>query len=103
MPIIAKDVLHVGVVEYVISLPRPQWERFLPRWSSRRSRNCESRVFLFLGAVVIFGFATIVFGATTSFIIAWIAIATTGAADGVSTIIRNTIRQLQTPITSADE
>jgi MFS family permease len=32
-----------------------------------------------------------------SFIIAWLAIAVTGAADGVSTIIRNTIRQLQTP------
>jgi MFS family permease len=51
----------------------------------------------FLTAVVVFGFATIVFGMTSSFIIAWLAIATTGAADGVSTIVRNTIRQLQTP------
>jgi len=50
-----------------------------------------------LSSVVIFGIATIVFGITSSLIVAWIAIATTGAADGVSTIIRNTIRQLQTP------
>jgi len=51
----------------------------------------------FLISVIIFGLATVVFGVTRSFIIAWLAIATTGAADAVSTIIRNTIRQLQTP------
>jgi MFS family permease len=39
----------------------------------------------------------VVFGLTRSLLIAWLALATTGAADGVSTIIRNTIRQLQTP------
>jgi MFS family permease len=38
-----------------------------------------------------------VFGATTSLVLAWFALAVTGAADSVSTIIRNTIRQLQTP------
>ncbi len=32
-----------------------------------------------------------------SLILAWFALAITGAADSVSTIIRNTIRQLQTP------
>jgi MFS family permease len=52
---------------------------------------------LFLGAVLIFGLATILFGMTASFVIAWLAMAVIGAADGVSTIIRNTIRQLQTP------
>ena len=34
---------------------------------------------------------------TKSLLLAWLALAVTGAADGVSTIIRNTIRQLQTP------
>ena len=52
---------------------------------------------LFLVSVAIFGVATIVFGATRSLLLAWLALAVTGAADGVSTIIRNTIRQLQTP------
>ena len=52
---------------------------------------------IFLGAVVVFGAATIVFGLSTSLVLAWCALAVTGAADSVSTIIRNTIRQLQTP------
>jgi MFS family permease len=52
---------------------------------------------LFLGSVVVFGAATIVFGVSTSLVLAWLALALTGAADSVSTIIRNTIRQLQTP------
>ena len=52
---------------------------------------------LFLGSVVVFGVATIVFGLSPIFILAWVALAVTGAADSVSTIIRNTIRQLQTP------
>jgi MFS family permease len=52
---------------------------------------------VFLGSVIIFGLATVVFGITKSFIVAWLAIAVTGGADGVSTIIRNTVRQLQTP------
>ena len=52
---------------------------------------------LFLGSVVVFGAATILFGLSARFAVAWIALALTGAADGLSTIIRNTIRQLQTP------
>jgi predicted MFS family arabinose efflux permease len=34
---------------------------------------------------------------SSTVILAWCALAVTGAADAVSTIIRNTIRQLQTP------
>jgi len=52
---------------------------------------------LFLGSVVVFGVATVFFGLSRSFVVAWILLAITGAADAVSTIIRNTIRQLQTP------
>ncbi|HEY6073607.1 MAG TPA: MFS transporter, partial [Anaerolineales bacterium] len=52
---------------------------------------------LFLGSVVVFGLATVAFGLTRSLVLAWSALAVTGSADAVSTIIRNTIRQLQTP------
>ena len=80
-----------------ISPPRPAVGAVLAALVISQVKELRKQGILFLGAVVIFGIATIVFGATTSFIIAWLAIATTGAADGVSTIIRNTIRQLQTP------
>jgi MFS family permease len=46
---------------------------------------------------LIFGAGTIWFGLARSFLLAWALLAVIGAADAVSTIIRNTIRQLQTP------
>jgi MFS family permease len=97
MPIIAKDVLKVGVVEYGYLSAAPAVGAVLAALIISQIRELRKQGVLFLSAVVVFGFATIVFGMTTSFIVAWFAIATTGAADGVSTIIRNTVRQLQTP------
>jgi MFS family permease len=52
---------------------------------------------IFLTAVVVFGLATILFGAARGFLLAMFALIIMGAADTVSTIIRNTIRQLSTP------
>jgi MFS family permease len=52
---------------------------------------------VFLWAVVAFGLATIVFGLARSFPMAMAALIAIGASDSVSMIIRNTIRQLQTP------
>lgn len=52
---------------------------------------------ILLASVAIYGLATILFGLSTSFGLAFIALMLVGAGDSVSTIIRNTIRQLQTP------
>ena len=97
MPLIAKDVLKVGVVEYGYLSAAPAVGAVVVALVLSQIKHIPKQGLIFLGSVIIFGIATIVFGLTSSLIIAWIAIATTGAADGVSTIIRNTIRQLQTP------
>jgi MFS family permease len=52
---------------------------------------------LLLGSVVIFGLATIVFGLSRIYAVIFMALVVTGAADSVSTIIRNTVRNLNTP------
>jgi predicted MFS family arabinose efflux permease len=52
---------------------------------------------LLLSAVAVFGLATIAFGLSISFTLAMSTLILMGAADTVSTIIRNTLRQLQTP------
>jgi MFS family permease len=44
-----------------------------------------------------YGAATIVFGGSKVFWLSWAALAVAGAADTVSTILRQTIRQLVTP------
>lgn len=97
MPIIAVSILKVGVVEYGYLSAAPAVGAVLVALIISQVKELRRQGPLFLIGVVVFGFATIIFGATRSFIVAWLAIATTGAADGVSTIIRNTIRQLQTP------
>lgn len=97
MPIIAKDVLKVGVVEYGYLSAASAVGAVAVAVIISQVKELRRQGTLFLGSVIIFGVATVIFGMTRSLVVAWLAIAVTGAADGVSTIIRNTIRQLQTP------
>lgn len=55
----------------------------------------QGRILLWM--VVAYGVATIMFGFSTIFWVSFIALALVGATDTVSMVIRNTIRQLQTP------
>jgi len=50
-----------------------------------------------LGSVAVYGAATALFGVATSFVVSYLLFAVTGAADTVSTVIRNVIRQMATP------
>jgi MFS family permease len=52
---------------------------------------------ILLTAVFIYGIATVLFGLSKSFYLSLLFLTITGAGDIVSTIIRNTIRQLITP------
>ncbi len=97
LPLIVTGVLHVGVTEYGYLSAAPAVGAVLAALVISQVKELRKQGILFLGSVAIFGIATVVFGATSSLWLAWLALATTGAADGVSTIIRNTIRQLQTP------
>jgi MFS family permease len=97
MPIIARDVLHVGVVEYGWLSASPSVGAVLAALVVSQLPEIRRQGQIFLGSVVVFGVATVIFGMSRSLVLAWFALAVTGAADSVSTIIRNTIRQLQTP------
>lgn len=97
MPIVARDVLHVGVVEYGWLSAAQSVGAVLAALVVSQVQELKKQGVLFLGAVVVFGAATIIFGLSRFLVLAWIALAITGAADSVSTIIRNTIRQIRTP------
>jgi MFS family permease len=97
MPIIARDVLKVGVVEYgwlsaAQSIGAVSAALFVSQLKEIRRQGP-----VFLLSVIVFGLATILLGLSTTFALAMIALMIIGAADSVSMIIRNTIRQLQTP------
>ena len=97
MPIIARDILHVGVVQYGWLSAAQSVGAVLAGMVISQLPEIRRQGQIFLGSVVVFGVATVVFGVSRSLVLAWLALAVTGAADSVSTIIRNTIRQLQTP------
>lgn len=97
MPIVARDVLKVGVIEYGWLSAAQSAGAVTAALVISQVHELRRQGELFLGSVVVFGLATVLFGMTRSLVVAWGALAVTGAADAVSTIIRNTIRQLQTP------
>jgi MFS family permease len=97
MPIVAVDVLHVGAVEYGWLSAAQAIGAMAAALVISQMHEIRRQGMVFLLAVVVFGFATIAFGAMRSFLLAMLALIVIGAADTVSTIIRNTIRQLSTP------
>ncbi len=97
MPIIAIDVLHVGAVAYGWLSAAQAIGAMVAALIISQMREIRRQGKVFMLAVVAFGLATIAFGAARIFILAMFALIIVGAADTVSTIIRNTIRQLATP------
>jgi MFS family permease len=97
MPIFARDILHVGAVEYgwLSSAQSIGAMGAAAIISQLKEIRHQGRTLLL--SVVAFGIATIFFGLARSFVGAMVALAFIGASDSVSAIIRNTVRQLQTP------
>jgi MFS family permease len=97
MPIIAVDVLHVGAVAYGWLSAAQAIGAMVAALIISQMREIRRQGMVFMLAVVVFGLATIAFGASRIVLLAIFALIIVGAADTVSTIIRNTIRQLATP------
>ncbi|MFN2426745.1 MAG: MFS transporter [Candidatus Binatia bacterium] len=97
MPIIAKDILGVGGVGYGWLVSAQSAGAVTAAFVVSQMTGIRRQGRTLLAAVGVFGVATVGFGLTGSFGIAVAALVVMGAADAVSTIIRNTIRQLQTP------
>ncbi len=97
MPIIARDILQVDVMAYGWLSAAQSIGAVTAGLIISQIREIRRQGPIFMGSVVVFGFATALFGISTHFTLAMLALIVIGAADAVSTIIRNTIRQLSTP------
>jgi MFS family permease len=97
MPIIAVDVLHVGAVAYGWLSAAQAIGAMIAALVISQLHQIRRQGIIFMLAVVVFGVATILFGASRLLILSMLALIIVGSADTVSTIIRNTIRQLSTP------
>jgi len=98
LPIFAQDILKVGPQGYGLLYAAPALGGLVAgvvlvgivQQINRRGR-------VLLVAVFIYGLATTLFGLSRSFALTFLCLVATGAADEVSTVLRNIIRQLSTP------
>jgi MFS family permease len=97
LPIVADQVLHVGAKGYGALVAAPAVGAFLGSLYTAAVPMPERQGRVLLGAVVGYGVATVVFGLSRSYALTVVALAFTGLADLVSTVIRQTLRQVLTP------
>lgn len=97
LPFVARDILQVGVIQYGWLSASQSIGGVIADFILSQRVKIRRQGRLLLTAVAFFGIATILFGISRVFWLTMLALAGVGAADAVSTILRNTIRQLQTP------
>jgi MFS family permease len=98
LPIFAQDVLHVGAKGYGWLYAAPAVGAVaMSAAMIPLTTRIERRGPVLLWAVAGYGLATVVFGLSTWFWLTFFCLAMTGAMDTISMIIRNIVRQLETP------
>ncbi len=97
LPYFSQYVLHIGEVAYGWLAAAGSIGSVIVGLIVSQFNNVRRQGLLLTGSVVVFGLATILFGVSRLYAVIFFALALAGAADSVSTIIRNTIRNLNTP------
>jgi MFS family permease len=98
LPIFAQDVLHVGATGYGWLYAAPAVGAVaMSAAMIPLAGRIERRGPVLLWAVAGYGLATAIFGLSTYFWLTFVCLAMTGAMDTISMIIRNIVRQLETP------
>jgi len=97
LPFVARDILHVGPIQYGwLSASQSIGTVIIGLYLSQKTRLLRQGMLISI-SVAMFGLATILFGVSTSFWLTMLALILIGVFDGLSTIIRNTVRQMLTP------
>ena len=97
LPIFAQERLHVGARGYGFLAAAPAIGSVLTALVLARLGTLRRQGRLVVASVAVFGVATAAFGVSTVYWVSLLMLAITGAADTVSTVLRQTIRQLVTP------
>ena len=98
LPIFAQDVLHVGATGYGWLAAAPAAGAAVASLAMLpMAGRIKHQGLTLVGAVIAYGISTVVFGYSTTFWLTFACLAASGASDAVSMIIRNLVRQLETP------
>jgi MFS family permease len=97
LPFVVQDVLHAGAIQYGWLSAAQSIGSVTVGLIMAETSHINKQGKLLIAGVTAFGAATILFGVSRSFTLTMIALIIVGAGDAVSTVLRSTIRQLQTP------
>jgi len=97
LPIFATEILGGGARALGILASAPAMGSVLTALVMARLGALRRQGAIVLGAVAVYGAATVAFGLSRVFWFSLLMLALMGAADTVSTVLRQTIRQLSTP------
>jgi MFS family permease len=97
LPFVAIDILHIGPIQYGWLSASQSIGTLLVGLYLSQQIHLRRQGMLITISVAGFGLATILFGISTVFWLTVLALILIGVFDGLSTIIRNTARQLLTP------
>ena len=97
LPIFAQERLHVGARGYGFLAAAPAIGSVFTALAMARLGTPRRQGRLVVASVAVFGVATAAFGVSTVYWVSLLMLVITGAADTVSTVLRQTIRQLVTP------
>jgi hypothetical protein len=97
LPIVASDLLGLGAAGYGLLATAQPIGALLAGGFLALRRAIDRQGLVLLVSVGVYGVATALFGLSTSLVLSYILFALTGAGDTISTVIRNTIRQVMTP------
>jgi MFS family permease len=97
VPLIASNVLHVGVRGYGFLASAQAVGAFIAGTLLTLRRDIQRQGVVLFTSVAAFGLAWMLFGLVDSFVLAYLFYSLTGATDTVSYVIRTTLRQTLTP------
>jgi MFS family permease len=97
LPIFATEILNVGAQGLGILYGAESIGAVVAGGVVSLLGNIKRQGAILLGAVAAYGAATTFYGMSNIFALSFVLLALVGAADTVSTILRNTIRKLATP------
>jgi MFS family permease len=97
MPIFADTVLHVGTRGLGMLLAAPATGALVAAIGMSLRPEIRRRGVVVLVSILIYGAATAVFGLSTSYGLSLAMLSLAGGADAVSTVVRQTVRNLVTP------
>jgi MFS family permease len=98
LPLFAQDVIRVGAHGYGWLYAAPSIGAVIASaLMVRLAGRIRRRGIVLVWAVAVYGLATVLFGMSQTFWLMFLALAISGSADTVSAVLRNIVRQFETP------